>query len=63
MELTLASPQNFSARVNYIITNLPRKREPGTEIGPVHHVIFNYYELMQYYHYPVFVVNFLPLNI
>ena len=42
MEQTLAYPQIFCAGVNNIITIMPRKRKPGTEIGLAHSFNFSF---------------------
>ena len=51
MERTLAYPQIFCAGVNNIITIMPRKRKPGTEIGLGHSLIFLSKRLLRNLHY------------
>ena len=54
MERTLAYPQIFCAGVNNIITIMPRKRKPGTEIGLAHSLIFLSKRLLRNLHSPLF---------
>ena len=54
MERILAYPQIFCAGVNNIITIMPRKRKPGTEIGLAHSLIFLSKRLLRNLHSPLF---------